>query len=108
MKAIEIINLGSNLLRRNKIPSHVLDSELLLSKTLNKTREKILTNLDQKISKKDISIFQKYIIRRSNSEPIAYILKEKEFWSKKFYVSKDTLIPRPETLKRFIKKLYSS
>ena len=61
MKAIEIINLGSNLLRRNKIPSHVLDSELLLSKTLNKTREKILTNLDQKISKKDISIFQKYI-----------------------------------------------
>ena len=52
MKAIEIINLGSNLLRRNKIPSHVLDSELLLSKTLNKTREKILTNLDQKISKK--------------------------------------------------------
>ena len=28
---------------------------------------------------------------------MAYILGEKEFWSKKFIVNKDTLIPRPET-----------
>ena len=28
---------------------------------------------------------------------MAYILGEKEFWSKKFEVNKDTLIPRPET-----------
>ena len=97
MKTIEVINFGSNLLRKHKIPSHILDSELLLSKTLNKSREKILTNLDQKISKKDLFIFQEYLIRRSKNEPIAYILKEKEFWSKKFFVSKDTLIPRPET-----------
>ena len=97
MKAIEVINFGSNLLRKNKIPSYILDSEILLSKTLNKSREKILTSLDQKLSKKDISIFQEYLIRRSNHEPVAYILKEKEFWSKKFFVSKDTLIPRPET-----------
>ena len=38
-----------------------------------------------------------FIIRRSNFEPIAYITKQKEFWSKFFYVTKDTLIPRPET-----------
>ena len=30
-------------------------------------------------------------------EPIAYILKEKEFLSKNFVVNKSTLIPRPET-----------
>ena len=35
MKALEIINIGSNLLREKKIPSHILDSEILLSKTLN-------------------------------------------------------------------------
>ena len=45
----------------------------------------------------NISIFKKYIERRSRNEPIAYILEEKEFWSKKFYVNTDTLIPRPET-----------
>jgi len=30
-------------------------------------------------------------------EPIAYILREKEFWSKSFLVNKNVLIPRPET-----------
>ena len=97
MNALDIIKIGSNLLREKKITSHILDSEILLSKTLNKSREEVLINLDQKINKKSISIFNKYLKRRLKNEPIAYILEEKEFWSKKFYVSKDTLIPRPET-----------
>ena len=74
-----------------------LDSELLLSKTLNKSREEILINLGQKIDEKNIHTFNKFLSRRSKFEPIAYILGEKEFWSKKFWVTKGTLIPRPET-----------
>ena len=97
MNALEIIKFGSNLLKEKKISSFILDSEILLSKTLSKTRENILTNLDQKISKKNVSVFKKYLQRRSNNEPIAYILEEKEFWSKKFYINKGILIPRPET-----------
>ena len=97
MNALEIIKFGSNLLKEKKISSFILDSEILLSKTLNKTRENMLTNLDQRINKKNISVFKKYLQRRSNNEPIAYILEEKEFWSKKFFINKGTLIPRPET-----------
>ena len=97
MNAFEIIKFGSNLLKKKKISSFILDSEILLSKTLNKTRENILINLDQKLNTKNILAYKEYLQRRSNNEPIAYILGEKEFWSKKFYVNKDTLIPRPET-----------
>ena len=97
MKVLEIIKNGSNFLKENKIPSHILDSELLLSKTLNKSREEILINLDHKVDEKNILIFNRYLLRRSKNEPIAYILGEKEFWSKKYRVNKDTLIPRPET-----------
>ena len=97
MKAFEIIKIGTKILKEKKIPSSILDSELLLSKTLNKTREEILTNLDQKIEKKSILVFKKYLQRRSKNEPIAYIFQEKEFWGNKFYVNKNTLIPRPET-----------
>ena len=97
MKTLELINFGSKLLRKTKIPSNILDSELLLSKTLNKSREKILTNLNTIIDKKKINIFKEYLKRRAKNEPIAYILEEKEFWSKKFSVNRDTLIPRPET-----------
>ncbi len=97
MKALDIIKIGSSILKEKNIPSHILDSEILLSKTISKSREKILVNLDQKITKKDILVFESYLQRRSQNEPIAYILEEKEFWSKKFKVNKHTLIPRPET-----------
>ena len=97
MKALEVIKIGSNLLKEKKISSYILDSEILLSKTLNKPREEILINLDQIVNEKNISVFKAYLQRRSKKEPIAYILEEKEFWSKKFNVNKNTLIPRPET-----------
>ncbi len=97
MNLFELIKVGSNLLKKNKIRSHILDSEVLLSKTLNKSREEILINLDQKIDNQKILEFKRYLLRRSKNEPIAYILKEKEFWSKRFNVNKNTLIPRPET-----------
>ena len=97
MNTLEVIKIGSKLLKEKKIPTHILDSELLLSKTLNKSREEILVNLDIKVDQNQISIFQEYLNRRSKNEPIAYILEEKEFWSEKFIVNKDTLIPRPET-----------
>ena len=97
MKALEAIKFGSQKLKENKIPSFILDSEILLSKSLRKTREEILTNLDQKINKKEMLVFHNYLHRRLKNEPIAYILEEKEFWSKNFYVNKATLIPRPET-----------
>ena len=97
MNIIELINIGSNLLKEKNIQSHILDSEILLSKTLNKSREDILINLDEKINEKDIFKYKDYIDRRIKNEPIAYILEEKEFWSKKFKVNKNTLIPRPET-----------
>ena len=97
MKTLEAIKFGSNLLREKKISSYILDSELLLSKTLDKSREKVLTSLDKEIEKKKFHIFKEYLIRRSKNEPMAYIFGEKEFWSKNFNVNKDTLIPRPET-----------
>ena len=97
MKVSEIIKIGSNLLKEKNISTYILDSEILISKTISKSREEILINLDKDLNEKNILKFNKYLVRRLKSEPIAYILEEKEFWSKKFYVNKDTLIPRPET-----------
>ena len=97
MKTLEVIKLGSKILKENKIQSYILDSEILLSKSLNKLREEVLIDLDREIEEKNILVFKKYLKRRSRHEPIAYILEEKEFWSKKFAVNESTLIPRPET-----------
>ena len=91
MKTSVLINIGSEILKKNKIVSHILDSEIILSKILNTSREKLLIN--QKIvNSKNITEFKSKIARRSRSEPIAYILGEKEFYSQKFDVNKHTLI----------------
>ena len=97
MNTLDLINLGSIKLKKSNIKSFRLDSELLLSKVLSRKREEILINLDKKIQLNKIEKFYSLIERRSKREPIAYILKEKEFWSNSFEVDKFTLIPRPET-----------
>ena len=60
-------------------------------------REFLITNDKINISKDVIEKYNIAIKRRSNNEPIAYIIGKKEFWSKDFIVNKGTLIPRPET-----------
>ena len=97
MKIIQLLEKGSSELKLQNIVSHKLDSEILLAKVLKNRREKIIVNSKKEVNLKEISEFTKLIRRRSLKEPIAYILKEKEFWSKNFYVNKSTLIPRPET-----------
>ena len=93
----DLLNLGSKILKINKVKTHQLDAEIILSSLLEKKREQIIINSGEKVSNSNINNFNKLITRRSRREPIAYILKEKEFWSKSFFVNRSTLIPRPET-----------
>ena len=65
MKILEAIKAGSKLLKEKNIPTYILDPELLLSKSLNKSREEILINLEQNMNKKALLEFNKYLIRRS-------------------------------------------
>ena len=106
MNMLQLINDGANKLKNRNIDSSKLDSEILLSRVLSKKRENLLTQLDKKIDQKSIDKFYKLISRRLFYEPIAYILKEKEFWSKTFEVDRNTLIPRPET-ELLVEKLVS-
>ena len=97
MKALDLLNSGSYKLRKQKIKTHRLDSEILLSNVLNKSREQMLIRLNQNIKNIEVLEFDNLIQRRLCKEPLAYITNEKEFWNKKFRVNKNTLIPRPET-----------
>jgi len=97
MQTFELINFGSKVLKEKLIPSYKLDSELLLANVLGKKREQMLISMNETVSRKNIDSFNSLIKRRSRSEPIAYILNKKEFWSKSFFVDKKILIPRPET-----------
>ena len=97
MQYQEILNKGSQILRFNNIKSSNLDCELILSKILNKTREEILINLNNKINNEQKNKFIFYLNKRKNKNPMSYILGYKFFWKYKFYINKSALIPRPES-----------
>ena len=74
-----------------------LDAELLLSSVIKKNVKEIIFDRSIKASKNQLKRFKALITRRKLGEPIAYILKKKEFWRNIFYVDKNVLIPRPDT-----------
>ena len=82
--------------------SHNLDSpraaaELLLAHSLQLKRIDLYLQYDRPVSGDELAYFKALIKRRTNREPVAYIIGVKEFWSMDFAVTKDVLIPRPET-----------
>lgn len=88
---------GANILKNKSINSAKLDSEILLASVIDKDRKYLILNNDQNIKEKNLIHFQKLINKRSFREPIAYLTNKKHFWNYKFFVTKDTLIPRPDT-----------
>ena len=97
MSLQSLIEEGSQQLKRSNISSFKIDSEILMSKVINKDRSYILLNLKEKLQFKKEKIFKNLIAERSRGKPIAYILGKKEFWKDEFGISKNVLIPRPDT-----------
>ncbi|MDO8335624.1 MAG: peptide chain release factor N(5)-glutamine methyltransferase [Candidatus Saccharibacteria bacterium] len=79
------------------IDSAQLDAHLLLAATLYQSREYILSHGEQELSDTELAQADKWLKRRLNREPIAYILGHKEFYGRDFIVSPSVLIPRPES-----------
>ena len=88
---------GASILKRKFISSADLDSEILMAQAIKKKREFLILNSSFTIDKKDLRIFYELIEKRLTREPIAYITNKKSFWNSEFFVTKDTLIPRPDT-----------
>ena len=92
-----VIKSAFHKLKESNIKSALLDSELLLSKVLKKSREYILLNLKNSINRKEYDAFQKMVNLRSQGMPIAYLTKKKYFWKYEFFINDKVLIPRPDT-----------
>ena len=88
---------GQSILIDNNIISAKLDSEILMSQAIRKSKEFIILNLNKQIKKKDLDYFDNLIQERAKSKPIAQIIKKKYFWKYEFIVNNNVLIPRPDT-----------
>ena len=97
MKINSAILEGAKFLRSKYISTSYLDSEILMAKAINKDRKYILLNSYKDLTNKDFINFLKLIKKRSLRKPIAYLTNKKFFWKSEFFVTNDSLIPRPDT-----------
>ena len=97
MNLILAINKANQKLKNQGITSSRLDCEILMSAVIGKEKEDIILNPNEFISEKKMKIFNDLIDERAKKKPVAYLTGAKEFWKYQFYVTKDVLIPRPET-----------
>ena len=92
-----LLNEASHLLKKKNIISANLDSEILLSHIIKKNRKYIFLNLKENLDDKYIHQFKNLIKERSLRKPVSYLVEKKNFWKYEFNISKDVLIPRPDT-----------
>lgn len=97
MKIKDIFTDGVRRLKQVGIIESELEVSLLLADLFNIDRTTLLLAEDRTLDAGQREKFERNILRRLQREPLAYIVEEKEFWSLPFKVSKDVLIPRPET-----------
>ena len=74
-----------------------LDAELLLARALDVPRSYLFAHPDDELDSAAVGRFLTTIESRTEGSPLAYITGEKEFWSMNLMVTRDTLVPRPET-----------
>ncbi|MDD5274140.1 MAG: peptide chain release factor N(5)-glutamine methyltransferase [Methylovulum sp.] len=77
--------------------SPALDAEVLLYTVLGKNRTYLRTWCDNTPNPAQQERFQWLCQQRLQGQPIAYLIGEREFWSRDFIVTPDVLIPRPDT-----------
>ena len=92
-----ILDWAINYFKNKSIPQPRLSAELLLSSVLDLDRINLYLNYKRVLSKQELAIYKKYILKRIQHVPIQYILKEAYFRKVKLYVDSGVLIPRPET-----------
>jgi len=93
----EILNWATECFRDHGIQNPRLNAELLLSRSLNLSREGLYVHLHDPIGKEEKKALEEMINRRLSGEPLQYILGHQEFWSIDLQVDPRVLIPRADT-----------
>ena len=97
MNIKEAIKLGVDELNKNNIDEANLKVKMLLSYILDKPKEYLIINAEERIIKSNEKKFIKGIGKLKRNVPIQYVIHKQEFMGYEFYVDENVLIPQPDT-----------
>jgi release factor glutamine methyltransferase len=94
---LRLLNWTRDYLAKAGIESPRLAAEVLLAHALGCKRIELYTRHDYLPSAEQLTTFRDAVQKAREHQPIAYLVGEKEFYSLRFRITPDVLIPRPET-----------
>jgi release factor glutamine methyltransferase len=94
---LEVVRLSTTFLAEHGSTSARLDAELLAAHALQLRRIDLYLQFDRPLRDDELESVREMVRRRGRGEPVAYITGVREFYGREFAVSRDVLIPRPET-----------
>ena len=97
MTDIETSLASARKLLNESSDSASLDAEVILCHILGKNRSYLRAWPEQELQTQKYKLFQQLLNQRHQGIPVAYIIGNREFWSRDFLVNPDVLIPRPDT-----------
>jgi release factor glutamine methyltransferase len=98
MNLKEVLDRTVQFFKDKKIETPRLDTEILLTEALGyKNRVDLYLKFDQPLKDEELVKSRDFVRRRSQGEPVAYIIGKKDFYGYTFQVNDNVLIPRPET-----------
>lgn len=91
------INQATSILTDAGVDSPRLSSRLIMAFVLGCSQEKLILYPYHNLTPAQYSSFNDLVARRASGEPLAYLVSQKEFYGRDFFVTRDVLVPRPET-----------
>ncbi|HSZ58108.1 MAG TPA: peptide chain release factor N(5)-glutamine methyltransferase [Tepidisphaeraceae bacterium] len=92
-----ILEWTSGFFARKKVEPARLSAELILAHVLSVARIKLYTDYERPLSEKELAACRELVRRAGEQEPIAYLTGKAHFFNLEFEVTRDVLIPRPDT-----------
>ncbi|MHB8488313.1 MAG: peptide chain release factor N(5)-glutamine methyltransferase [Candidatus Dormibacteria bacterium] len=94
---IDVLRLSTGYLGDHGSTTARLDSELLCAQALGLRRLDLYLQFDRPLDERELTAIRELVRRRGKGEPVAYITGTREFYGRPFRVTRDVLVPRPDT-----------
>ena len=94
---LDVLKRSEAFLAARGIESARLDAQVLLAHGLGIRKIDLYLQHDRPLSEPELERLRGLVRERARGVPVAYLTGEREFFSLPFRVTRDTLVPRPET-----------
>jgi release factor glutamine methyltransferase len=94
---LKIIQWAVPFLAKKGIENPRFEAESLVAQAMRLDRLQVYLQFDRPLDAEELAVIRNYLSRRALHEPVSYIVGNRDFYGHSFKMTRDVLIPRPET-----------